>query len=652
VASGSENGNSTAYVNSRVNASDTLTLSSGNDTLLSGAQALGNRVVADVGNNLTITSLQDIDNYQSKQQSASGGFSVTFGKPSGSVGVSVSTSKINSEYASVGDQSGLFAGDGGYDIFTGNHTQLNGAVIASTADAASNTFSTGTLGWDSISNHAKYHASSISFGFSGSFDSTQKPGEQYTASALPALVNMSGSTSGTIRSAVADGTITVRDTQNQTQDVAELSRDTDSVNGHIDKIFDKEKVENQMAFARGVQELAGKVAGDVSAYKLDAAEKEASDRLLKEHPEYATLSQAALHDKVLADPAYKAVAADWGTGGTYSMVASAVAGALGGLSAGNIGAAASGAMAPYIANEIKQKTTTYYADGTKDVNVVANTMAHAVAGAVLAQLAGNSAAAGAAGAASGELIANAIVKSMYPNTDAKDLTESQKQTISALSQLAAGLAGGMASDSAQGAGTGAMAGKNAVENNALCSTVTCLSNPLDMSKPVMGGAGMAAAGAGAAAGAAIADALNGDKDGESTPNVGANLSDEEKAELGGSGSATPPPPENDPNQKNDKPAQDLNQKQESAIRKIDNTIKNALKDHDITGTLKDMDGNPVPKDSGGYWDHMQEMQNTLRGLRNHAETLKNVNNPEAQAAYGRATEAINKIESALKGHGI
>ncbi|MDY0927939.1 polymorphic toxin type 28 domain-containing protein [Enterobacter sp. CFBP8995] len=34
---------------------------------------------------------------------------------------------------------------------------------------------------------------------------------------------------------------------------------------------------------------------------------------------------------------------------------------------------------------------------------------------------------------------------------------------------------------------------------------------------------------------------------------------------------------------------------------------NTPKDHDITGTLKDMDGNPVPKESGGYWDHMQEM---------------------------------------------
>ena len=49
---------------------------------------------------------------------------------------------------------------------------------------------------------------------------------------------------------------------------------------------------------------------------------------------------------------------------------------------------------------------------------------------------------------------------------------------------------------------------------------------------------------------------------------------------------------------------------------------------------------------------MQEMQNTLRGLRNHADTLKNVNNPEVKAAYGRATDAINRIESAIKGYGI
>ncbi|MDW8846756.1 hemagglutinin repeat-containing protein [Erwinia sp. MMLR14_017] len=471
VASGAENGNSTTWVNSRVNAKDTLTLSSGNDTLLSGAQALGDSISVNAGNNLTLTSLQDTDNYHSKQQSASGGFSFTWGTMNGSAGLSVSTSKVNSEYASVGDQSGLFAGDGGYDIYTGNHTQLNGAVIASTADAANNRLSTGTLGWDSIDNHASYSASSASVGISGGYDGHAAAGQQFGGGALPTLVNMSGSASGTTHSAVADGTITVRDAQHQAQDVAGLSHDTENANGRIDKIFDREKVDNRMAFAQGVQELAGRVVNDVKTWQLDTAAKETADRLLKAHPDYASLPQDELNARVQSDPGYKAVAEQWGTGGTWSMVATAVAGALGGLSASNLGAAAGGAMSPYIANAIKKATTTYNADGTENTNLLANTMAHAVAGAVLAQMSGNSASAGAAGAAGGELAARAIVAVMYPHTNISDLTESQKQMVSTLSEMAAGLAGGIAADSPAGGVVGVGTGKNAVENNSLSALV-------------------------------------------------------------------------------------------------------------------------------------------------------------------------------------
>lgn len=49
---------------------------------------------------------------------------------------------------------------------------------------------------------------------------------------------------------------------------------------------------------------------------------------------------------------------------------------------------------------------------------------------------------------------------------------------------------------------------------------------------------------------------------------------------------------------------------------------------------------------------MNEMQDTLNGLRNHANILKDVNNSEAQAAYGRGTDTINKLESSIKGYGI
>ncbi|MCW0973259.1 hemagglutinin repeat-containing protein [Pantoea sp. JV6] len=463
MASGKENGKTTDYVNSRVNASNDLTLSSGNDTVLSGAQALGNRIVADVGHDLTMTSLQDTDDYQSKQQSASGGFSFTFGSMTGSAGLSLSQSKVNSEYASVGDQSGLFAGNGGYDIYVGNHTQLNGAVIASTAQSANNALSTGTLGWSDIDNHASYKASSSSISMGGGNEDNKMSG-----GAIPTSANTHGSASGTTRSAVADGTITVRNGQAQTQNLADLSRDTDNANGHIDKIFDKDKVARKLEFAQGMQELGQRVAGDVSSYKMQAAEDETRERLLKANPQYASYSKAELNNLIVNDAGYKAVAEKWGTGGSYSMAAAAVTGVLGGLGASNLGAAAAGGMAPYIANKIKQATSKVV-DGQEQTNVLANTMAHAVAGAVLAQLAGNNATAGAAGAAGGELMARAILSSMYPGKQASELTQEQKQVVSALGQLAAQLSAGVTSGSVEGGIQGAVAGKNAVENNTLGS---------------------------------------------------------------------------------------------------------------------------------------------------------------------------------------
>ena len=125
--------------------------------------------------------------------------------------------------------------------------------------------------------------------------------------------------------------------------------------------------------------------------------------------------------------------------------------------------AVSGAAAPYLAEIIHQQTITYGPDDKKVINVEANLIAHAVVGAVTAYAAGNSALAGASGAAMGEFIA----QQMYPGVERSKLSEEQRQTISALGTLAAGLAGGVAGDSTGGAVAGAQAGKNALENNNL-----------------------------------------------------------------------------------------------------------------------------------------------------------------------------------------
>jgi hypothetical protein len=85
----------------------------------------------------------------------------------------------------------------------------------------------------------------------------------------------------------------------------------------------------------------------------------------------------------------------------------------------------------------------------------------------MSQLAGNNTSAGAVGAAGGELMARAILSTMYPGKQASDLMQDEKQLVSSLSQLAAQLSAGVTSGSIEGGVQGAVAGKNAIENNAL-----------------------------------------------------------------------------------------------------------------------------------------------------------------------------------------
>ncbi|EFC6422524.1 Contact-dependent inhibitor A, partial [Escherichia coli] len=681
AAKGREKGNGTEWTETTTDSGKTVTINSGRDTVLNGAQVNGNRIIADVGHDLLISSQQDTSKYDSKQTSVAAGGSFTFGSMTGSGYIAASRDKMKSRFDSVAEQTGMFAGDGGFDITVGKHTQLDGAVIASTATPDKNHLDTGTLGFSDLHNEADYKVShsGISLSGGGSF------GDKFQGNMPGGMISAgghSGHAEGTTQAAVAEGIITIRDRDNQKQNLANLSRDPAHANDSISPIFDKEKEQRRLQTVGLISDIGSQVAdiahtqGELNALK---AAKEATGETL---PANATEKQRQEYLAKLRDTqAYRDEMAKYGTGSEIQRGIQAATAALQGLVGGNMAGALAGASAPELANIIGHHA------GIDD-NTAAKAIAHAILGGVTAALQGNSAAAGAIGAGTGEVIASAIAKSLYPGVDPSKLTEDQKQTVSTLATLSAGMAGGIASGDVAGAAAGAGAGKNVVENNALslvargCAVAApCRTKVAEQLLEIGAKAGMAGL-----AGAAVKDMADRmtsdelehlitlqmmgndeittkylsslhDKYGSgaaSNPNIGKDLTDAEKVELGGSGSGTgtPPPSENDPKQQNEKPVDKLNQKQESAIKKIDNTIKNALKDHDIIGTLKDMDGKPVPKENGGYWDHMQEMQNTLRGLRNHADTLKNVNNPEAQAAYGRATDAINKIESALKGYGI
>ncbi|UAN24660.1 hemagglutinin repeat-containing protein (plasmid) [Enterobacter sp. JBIWA003] len=446
---GSESGNMLTHTETTLNAGNNLNITSGRDTTLTGAQVSGEKVTMDVGRNLTLTSERDSDNYDSKQQNASAGGSVGFGSASGSV--NLSRDRMHSTYDAVQEQTGVFAGKGGFDITVGEHTQLNGAVIGSTATADKNKLDTGTLGFSNIENKARYDVEHQSVGISsGGSIGGQFAGNM--ANGLLTGVNGSGSASSTTQSAVSDGTITIRDQANQKQDVAGLSRDVENANPGLNKIFDKEKEQNRLREAQLIGEI-GSQAADIARTQGDINGLKAAK---EKYPDKTT-------EQLRETKEYKDAMKQYGTGSALQQGIQAATAAIQGLAGGDMAKALAGASAPYLAEVIHNMTTS--ADG-KIVNTEANLMAHAVLGAVTAAVNGNSALAGASGAVMGEFIA----QQMYPGIDRNDLTEEQRQTISALGTLAAGLVGGVVGDSSANVVAGALAGKNAVENNFLGAT--------------------------------------------------------------------------------------------------------------------------------------------------------------------------------------
>ncbi|HEA8637580.1 TPA: contact-dependent inhibition effector tRNA nuclease [Escherichia coli] len=448
---GREKGNGTTWTETTVDAGKNVSLTSGRDTTLSGAQVSGEKVTADVGNNLTISSLQDSDRYDSRQNSVAAGGSFTFGSMSGSGYASISQDKIKSNYDSVREQSGIYAGKDGFDVTVGNHTQLNGAVIASTATDDKNSLSTGTLGWSDIHNQADYKASHTGISLSGGsgMSASQMVASNAIAGAANALTGMSGSSGhaeGTTSSAISGGNLIIRDKESQKQDIAGLSRDPENANGSIAPIFDREKEQKRLQEAQVISQISGQMSNIVMTYGETEAMKAARAK-------YPGLSDAQLRET----PEYREVMKGYGTGSTPQMVVQAITGVLGGLNAGNPGQALAGGLNPAVAQLIKQATGD---------NREANLMVHAVWGALAAQLGGNNAASGAAGAFSGELAARYIIDNYYGGrTDS--LSEQERQQISMLATIASGIAGGLAGNSTASAGTGAQAGRNSVENNLL-----------------------------------------------------------------------------------------------------------------------------------------------------------------------------------------
>ena len=133
-----------------------------------------NRAQGTIGGNVNIESLQDTATYDSKQKNM--GFSADIDIAGGGAGSSLSVNggktNVNADYKGVGEQSGLFTGDGGFDLAAKGKTTLIGGAITTT-DAAvaagrNNYTSLGGITTQDIENTTSYEGDAISVGYSDS----------------------------------------------------------------------------------------------------------------------------------------------------------------------------------------------------------------------------------------------------------------------------------------------------------------------------------------------------------------------------------------------------------------------------------------------------------------------------------------------------
>lgn len=455
---GKENSQSQSNTNSVIRAEEQLTVSSGRDTTLKGAELEGNRVAVNTGRDLTISSMQDTASYDSKQSSSGAGLSLCipplcYGASSGNV--NTSGENVTQSGKSVTDQSGIYAGKGGFDITTGNHTQLDGAVIASTATDDKNKLDTGTLGWSDIHNASKTSGDSYTVAVSGSAG-----GENRNMAPAIGTGHAEESSSGSTSSAISDGSIIIRDPANQKQDIADLSRDTENAHHGVDVNGDVQKVKDNLAVQSEGAALATSVL-DVYGKYAEQKAKESNAALEAKLTAEGTMQGETAQEReafLKTQPGYQST--DYGPGSEFWTKGSAAAGLLAGALGGNLKAGAAAGAAPLLAELV-----------SKQDDPTLRAVLHGIVAAALTQASGGSGSdgmkAGAIGAITASAMTDHLVSALY-GKDVSELTADEKRLVSSLVTIAGGLAGAAVTDGELSmAALASNTAKVEVENNSL-----------------------------------------------------------------------------------------------------------------------------------------------------------------------------------------
>ncbi|WP_160356387.1 hemagglutinin repeat-containing protein [Bordetella sp. 02P26C-1] len=488
IARGTEHGKEETWTHSHVTAGETLRLQSGGDTALRGATGHAEQIVANIGGDLRIESLQDKSRYASKTRN--GDIEISLCLPPSCVGNSIAggfgVGRMKSDFESVTEQSGLWAGDGGFQIDVKNNTRLIGGVIASSDAAIAdklNKLGTGTLVTEDIKNTARYSAHQVSvsggvgFGGGKSKDSglgTTKDGqvaggttkESSTSAStgagglgmgMPMVAAASGSSSSITYSAISAGDIFIRNEAAQqdltgmtaTETIASLNRDTSDTLNTLRPIFDKEKIEAGFEIAQEASRQVGQFLEN-RAKEIENAKSRSDDPSLS----YAERAQAAQQ--------YADLETKWGAQGTHSRWAPIILGAASGNVMGGTGQFVQAAAVNYLqalgAAEIKELSHHLGGEGS-----VGHAALHAVLGCAGAAAQGASCGAGGAGAFAGVVLNSLVARLEQDKTQPRSPEEAQARA-NLVSSVVAGVAAAIDPAAAVPA---ELAARIEVENNSL-----------------------------------------------------------------------------------------------------------------------------------------------------------------------------------------
>ena len=233
---------------------------SGNNTEIIGSKVIGESVTIKVGHDLKIESLQDTNDYH--KISKNKGISVSYGMSGPArVGFDNSRGTTDSHYASVTNQAGIYAGDGGYNVQVNNATTLTGGIIKGSTDKSKNKLSSNSLTMNDIQNETSYSAKTSGYSLSTTKRSKNNP---IGITGSPKMgIPVKGNSKSTTHSAISEGIIEIAEKES----LEKINHDTEQALNKLAPIFDKKTVEEKEILLTKISDHGYKLIGDIALHE-------------------------------------------------------------------------------------------------------------------------------------------------------------------------------------------------------------------------------------------------------------------------------------------------------------------------------------------------------------------------------------------------